>query len=101
MDLPFIKRIEPLNFGDAHNQPFQNGHTGRVFTVRKNAYADSCAYPESFVRGGPTFFPIFRTLTTFCFLVHEGKRGTKYHYLRAIGGPPAKLHLNGVSLACR
>ena len=27
--------------------------------------------------------------------------GSKYHYKRAIIGPPAKRHLNGVSLACR
>ena len=28
-------------------------------------------------------------------------RGTKYHYKRAIIGPPVKHNLNGVSLACR
>ena len=27
--------------------------------------------------------------------------GSKYHFKRAIIGPPAKRHLNGVSLACR
>ena len=27
--------------------------------------------------------------------------GSKYHYKRAIIGPPTKRHLNGVSLACR
>ena len=39
------------------------------------------ADPESLVRGDQTLFP---TLTTFffcfCFLVHKGERGTKYHY---------------------
>ena len=29
-----------------------------------------------------------------------GLGGSKYHYKRAIIGPPAKRHLNGVSLAC-
>ena len=32
----------------------------------------------------------------FFFLVDEGEGGSKYHYLRAIIGPPAKRHLNGV-----
>ena len=31
----------------------------------------------------------------------RGGEGSKYHYKRAINGPPAKRHLNGVSLACR
>ena len=30
-----------------------------------------------------------------------GEGGSKYHYKRAIIAPPAKRHLNGVSLACR
>ena len=34
------------------------------------------------------------------FFVHEEKM-IQYHYKRAINGPPAKRHLNGVSLACR
>ena len=29
------------------------------------------------------------------------EEGSKYHYKRAIIDPPAKRHLNGVSLACR
>ena len=33
------------------------------------------------------------------FIVDEG--GSKYHHKRAIDGPPAKIHLNGVSLACQ
>ena len=37
----------------------------------------------------------------FFFLFLLGKRGSKYHYKRAINGLPAKLYLNGVSLACR
>ena len=47
-----------------------------------------CTDPKSFVRWGPT-------LTTFFSLMRE------YHYLRAIIGPPAKRHLNGVPLAGR
>ena len=31
----------------------------------------------------------------------RGERGSKYHYKRAIINPPAKRHLNGISLACR
>ena len=34
----------------------------------------------------------------FFFLYNEGWE--KYHHKRAINGPPAKRHLNGVSLAC-
>ena len=49
-------------------------------------YAD----PEKNVRGGQTL--------TALFLVDEGWE--KYHYKRATIGPPAKRHLNGVSLAC-
>ena len=30
-----------------------------------------------------------------------GEGGSKYHYERAIIAPPAKRHLNGVSLACQ
>ena len=41
-------------------------------------------------RGGPT--------VTFCSWWGEG--GSKYHYKRAIIGPPAKCHLNGFSLVC-
>ena len=47
-----------------------------------------CADPESYVRGGPT-------LTFFSWW---GEGGSKYHF-RDIIGPPAKRHLNGVSLA--
>ena len=35
------------------------------------------------------------------FLVWWGEEWSKYHYKRAINGPPAKRHLNGVSLAGR
>ena len=49
-----------------------------------------CTEPESFVREG-------RTSTTFFFLVFDYfDEGSKYHYKRAIIGPPAKCHLNGV-----
>ena len=34
------------------------------------------------------------------FLVDDG-RGSKHHYMRAIIGPPAKHHLNGISLVYR
>ena len=54
--------------------------------------SSTCTDPESFVRGGPP-------LTWF--LVWWGEEWSKYHYLRAIIGPPAKCHLNGTSLACR
>ena len=30
-----------------------------------------------------------------------GEEGSKYHYKRAIIGPPAKRQLNGILLACR
>ena len=52
----------------------------------------TCAAPESFARGGPT-------LTTFFSFM--GEEFSKYHYKRAIFGPPAKRHLNGDLLACR
>ena len=65
---------------------------------------DSCADPESFVRGGPT-------LTVFFFFFFFGGGGgggglmrggrIKYHYKRAINGLPVKCHLNGVSLVGR
>ena len=42
----------------------------------------SCTDPERFVRGGPTLTKVF-----------ESMRGSKYHYQRAIIGPPAKRHL--------
>ena len=45
---------------------------------------ESCADPESFVRGGPC-------LTFFSFILDEGISGT-------IIGPPAKRHINGVSM---
>ena len=50
----------------------------------------TCVDPESFVRGGPALTVIFLLM-----------RGSKYHYERAIIGPPAKRHLNGVLLAAR
>ena len=62
----------------------------------------SCVDPQSFVRGGPTW--------TTCFFVRfffwggggwGGWSGKRYHFKRAIIGPPAKCHLNGVSLACQ
>ena len=60
----------------------------------------SCADPENFARGGPTLttfsFLLFVFFVFFVFL--SGFGGSKYHYKRAIIGPPAKRHLNGVSL---
>ena len=46
--------------------------------------------------GGPTFPTFFIFFHCFSWW---GERGSKYHYKCAIIGPPAKLHLNGVSLA--
>ena len=40
-------------------------------------------------------------LTFFVFFSWWGEVGSKYHYKRVIIDPPAKRHLNGVSLACR
>ena len=61
-----------------------------------------CADPESFVRGGPTFFPFFKLWHfLLLFLVQEEERGTKYHHKRAIISSPAKCHLNGISLECQ
>ena len=64
------------------------GHTFRIL-ISPSA---PCADPGNFVRGGPT-------LTHFLSLMRGGR--SKYHYKRAIIGPPAKRHLNDVSLACR
>ena len=52
-------------------------------------YCLPCADPESFDRGGPTFFYLF-------FI-----RGKRIQIALKAGpiGPPAKRHLNGVSLA--
>ena len=49
----------------------------------------SCTDPDSFVRGGSTLTKLMR----------EGE--SKYHTKLATIVPPAKRHLNGVSLACR
>ena len=48
----------------------------------------------NFVRGGPA-------LKFFWFMRGGGGGGSKYHFERAIIGPQAKFHLNGVSLAYR
>ena len=63
----------------------------------------SCADPESFVRGGPTFL--------FFYFVFRGERGSKQIPLNrassarkrnvSLAGSQAKRHLNGVSLAGR
>ena len=55
----------------------------------------SCAESESFVRGGPTLTHPFSICSWWV------EEGSKYHYKRATIGPPAKRHLNGVSLACQ
>ena len=60
---------------------------------RGRILSSTCADPESFVRGGPT-------LTVFFFQIMR-ERGSKYHLELVIMGPPAKRHLNGVSLAGR
>ena len=57
----------------------------------------TCADPESFVGGGPLLTTFF-----FSFVFLEGREDpSQYHYKRAIIDPPAKRHLNGVSMACR
>ena len=42
--------------------------------------------------GGSNFKYVFSSLV---------ERGSKYHYKRAIIGPPAKCYLNGASLVCQ
>ena len=59
----------------------------------------SSADPESFFRGGQTLTTFFCLFICFVFLVDDGRKYPKPHYKRAIIGPPAKRHLNGVSLA--
>ena len=54
----------------------------------------TCVDPESFARGDPTFFFSF-----FFSLMREEE--SKYHYSWSIIGPPARRHLNGVSLVGR
>ena len=53
-------------------------------------------WSRKFFQSGSNFFLFF--FFSFSWL---GERGYKYHYKRAIIGPPAKRHLNGVSLAGR
>ena len=75
-----------------------NGIQGRLYScitcsrvlrsllhLSEMALSYSCADPESFVRGGPT-------LTTFHFFSLMREEGSRYHYKRAINGPPAKHH---------
>ena len=60
-----------------------------------SSFCSTCADPESFVRGGPNLIAFF-----FFFLVDEGFEDLNTTINEwAIIGPPAKLHLNGVSLA--
>ena len=53
---------------------------------------------RNFFQRGFNFY-IFFLLSLFLLLL--GERRSKYHYKRAIISPPAKRHLNGVSLAGR
>ena len=53
---------------------------------------------RKFFQRGSNFFYVFFVCFFFSWV---GERGSKYHYKRAIIGPPAKRHLNGVSLAGR
>ena len=50
-----------------------------------------------FVRGGPNL----TLFVNFYFLIDVGREGSQYLYKQAIIDPPAKRHLNGVTLACR
>ena len=52
-----------------------------------DALNSSCADPESFSEGSQLWQHFFGLL---------GERGSKYHYKRAIIGPPLKRHLHGV-----
>ena len=54
---------------------------------------------RKFCQGRSNFDEFF--FVFFCFITWWGEEGSKYHFKRAINGPPAKRHLNGVSLAGR
>ena len=62
-----------------------------VTHLNKKVQIQTCANPERFDRGGPTLTTLFFSLWGDI---------SKYHYKRAIIGPPAKHHLNGATLAC-
>ena len=49
-----------------------------------------CADPEKVSEG-----------VQLCQVFFKADEGSKYHFKPAMIGPPAKRHLNGVSLACR
>ena len=56
-----------------------------------------CAYPERFVKGGQTLTVIF----SYVFLVVELREDLDTTRSGVIIGPPAKRHLNELSLAGR
>ena len=53
------------------------------------------------MRGSREFCQRGSIFVNFFFLSWWGEGGSKYHYKWVIISPPAKRHLNGVSLACR
>ena len=70
--------------------------TGDWNVVKKRVYHH--AKIQKILSKGSNFDNVF----FFSFYFSWWREGvSKYHYKRAIIGPPAKRHLNGVSLACR
>ena len=67
-----------------------SGEIRSCFGMTEPAVSLSCADPESFVRG-VRLWQLF-----FCY---EGREDPNANEKRAIIGPPAKRHLNGISLA--
>ena len=62
----------------------------------------ACADPESFSEGVQLSQRCFFVVVFwFFFAVLFLMGGSKYHLIRAIIGPQAQRHLNGVSLACQ
>ena len=59
----------------------------------------SCHHKYQHARIQKVFSEVFQLWLRF--FIWWGQRGSKYHCKRAIIGPPAKRHLNGVSLAGR
>ena len=55
--------------------------------MRKQVLIVMCG-SRNFVRGGPTL-----TFLGFCYSLLMGGGGSKYHYKRAIIGPPAKRQM--------
>ena len=67
----------------------------KIWSRCNYAYNYNMPGSRKFCQRGSNFDRFF-----FAFLVDE-EVGSKYHYWRAISGPPGKSHLNGILLACR